>query len=401
MACKQARPERPRRLTIFSLLLASICSPASVTLAASDGDLNGDSQTGSADLLWGTQALTGLRTLTAPQEQHGDIAPLVNGYSVPDGRFNLGDLAVLYRIVMDGMLPPFAGVPANQFSIGDSIGVAEAANGTIGQAHPETVWSTGYNASDSVASLNERLETLLPASYYENSAARNSTLNHAVSGAVMADFASQAQAVISSTSQVPASAAGDVVVFLGNNDVCADSLAQMTAPALFEAQYRSGLDTLAASPATRDARIDVISIPAIYWLWNAKYASGTCRFIWLLGSVCQSLLANAQDDCLSTATRLDPDHIDPQDGSNCRRRKQFHQAIRDTYNPILQNVLQEYIDGGQLPNARFTNIFDIQFTSAHVNNGDCFHPNVAGHALLADTAWCRSPLGAQDAACTN
>jgi lysophospholipase L1-like esterase len=396
MSCEQTvadRPERPGTLCI--LLLAWVCLPAPIALAAPDGDLNGDSQINIADLLWGTQALTGLRTLTPPQEQRGDIAPLINGYSVPNGIFDLGDLTVLYRVIADGMMPAFAGVPANQFNIGDSIGVAEASNGTIGQAHPETVWSTGYNGSDSVATLNERLEALLPVTYYENNAARNSILNHAVSGAVMADFATQAQGVINASSQVPGSEAGNVVVLLGNNDVCADSLAQMTAPALFEAQYRSGLDTLAASPATHNARIDVMSIPAIYWLWNAKYTSFTCRLIWAFGSVCQSLLANAQDDCYSTATRMDPDHINGMDGANCVRRKQFHQAIRDTYNPILQNVLQEYIDGGQLPNARFTNIFDVQFTSAQINNGDCFHPNVAGHTLLADTAWFRSPLGGQ------
>jgi len=383
------------------LLLAWIIAPAPAAAAAPDGDINGDSRTDLIDLLWGIQGLTDRRLLTLAQEQRGDIAPLVNGYSVPDGNFNAGDLGVLFRTIMSGSIPAFAGVPSNQFNTGDSIGVAEAADGTIGEAHPETVWSTGYNGSDSVNSLNERLEAGQPATYYENNAARNGIFNHAVSGAVMADFQAQAQAVISAAGGVPGGEAGVVDVFLGNNDVCADSIAEMTAPALFEAQYRSGLDTLAASPATRHARIDVLSIPAIYWLWNAKYSSGTCRFIWFLGSVCQSLLANAQDDCYSTATRLDPDHTDTQDGTNCKRRKEFHQKIRDIYNPILQNVLQEYIDNGQLPNARFTNIFDVQFTSAQVNNGDCFHPNGAGHALLADTAWCRSPLGSLDAACGN
>jgi hypothetical protein len=235
MNCEQTVTERPELLrSLCILLLAWICIPASIAVAAPDGDINGDSQTNTADLLWGTQALTGLRTLTPPQEQRGDIAPLINGYSVPNGIFDLGDLTVLYRVIADGMAPAFAGVPANQFNIGDSIGVAEASDGSIGQAHPETVWSTGYNASDNVATLNERLEVLSPTTYYENNEARNSVLNHAVSGDVMADFVTQAQGVINASSQVPGGEAGDVIVFLGNNDVCADSLAQMTAPALFE-----------------------------------------------------------------------------------------------------------------------------------------------------------------------
>ena len=375
-----------------------------VTCASShahDGDINEDSAVNLPDLLWGTQALTGQRMLTVPQEQRADVAPLVNGYSVPDGMFNLGDLHVLWRVVTGEIVLAFAGVPGNQFNLGDSIAVGEAADNTIGQAHRESVWSTGYIVADSVNSLNERLEALQPATYYENDDTRDSLFNHGVSGAVMVDFAVQAGAVAAASASAPGGQAGMVSVLLGNNDVCADSLAEMTDPALFEAQYRGGLDILAGSPATRDARIDVMSIPAIYWLWQSMHGSSSCRFIWFLGSVCQALLGSANSGCVSSASELDPDN-DYGDAADsvCHRRKLFHRAIRDTYNPILQNVLQEYIDNGELPNARFTDIFDVQFTSADVNTGDCFHPNYTGHALLADTAWCRSPLGSQDPACT-
>ena len=43
--------------------------------------------------------------------------------------------------------------------------------------------------------------------------------------------------------------------------------------------------------------------------------------------------------------------------------------------------------------------FDIQFGEIHVNDGDCFHPSTAGHALLADEQWCRSPWGRFDPSC--
>jgi len=386
----------PRRC----LLACAACLLALPVLATHDGDINMDSQLGLADLLWGAQSLANRRVLTLPQQEQGDVAPLVNGYSVPDGSFNLGDVLVLYRVIAGEIVLTYAGVPGNQFNIGDSIGEAEASNNTIGEAHHETVWSTGYNGGDIVISLNEHLELLQSASYYENTLTRDGLFNHALNGAVMADFATQAQAVVSVSASVPGAAAGKVVVLLGNNDVCASSIGEMTDPVLFEQQYRSGLDVLATSPATQSARIDVVSIPAIYWLWNAKNSSFTCRLIWAFGSVCQALLSGANQGCVSTASRLDPDNDygDAPD-SACQRRKLFHRAIRDNYNPILHDVLQEYHDNGMLPNARYTDIFDVLFLSEHVNTGDCFHPSAAGHALLADTAWCRSPLGSLDVAC--
>jgi hypothetical protein len=36
-----------------------------------------------------------------------------------------------------------------------------------------------------------------------------------------------------------------------------------------------------------------------------------------------------------------------------------------------------------------------------VNGGDCFHPSTAGHALLAETEWCRTHWGNGDLTCSN
>ena len=123
-----------------------------------------------------------------------------------------------------------------------------------------------------------------------------------------------------------------------------------------------------------------------------------CRLIWFFVP-CENLLTNPVNDCGSGDSHLDPDTIHPDDGPNCVRRKQFHAAIRDIYNPILKNVLQEYIDDGRLPNAHYVDIFDIRFETIHVNDGDCFHPSFAGQALLAQKLWCRSPWGQFDRAC--
>lgn len=290
-------------------------------------------------------------------------------------------------------------VPLNLFNIGDSIGEGEAADGTIEEIQHKTVWSTGYNPNDIVYSLNERFEDACPTDYYENNAVRDAIFNHAVSGAVMADFSTQANEVVSAATATPSGKAGMVTILLGNNDICASTLDAMTDPVVFEAQYRAGLDILAASDATKNVYIHVSSIPAIYWLWNAKRTDFWCRVVAWPFVPCENLLDNPTDDCASEESRLDPDTIYKGDGDNCVRRKQFHQKIRDIYNPKLRDVLQEYIVDGRLPNAYFVDIFDFQFEAEHINDGDCFHPSVEGHALLAQEEWSRSPWGVYDPSC--
>ncbi|MGR9037027.1 MAG: SGNH/GDSL hydrolase family protein [Gammaproteobacteria bacterium] len=305
-------------------------------------------------------------------------------------------------------------VPANQFNAGDSIGEGEAADGTIGEAHHETVWSTGYDGGDIVNSLNERFESKDAASYYENTSSRDPAFNMAVSGAEMVDFAAQANDIAASAAG--AGGAGQVTVLLGNNDVCAESLSAMTDPVLFKSRFKAGLDVLAASPTTQNAYIQVSSIPAIYWLWEAKRNDFWCRaFAWPFVP-CENLLDNPADDCQDSASRLNPDVIYAGDGSNCMRRKQFHAKIRDIYNPILRDLVNcyngtseapagcpNYSSGNltvKLPNAYFIDIFDVKFSSTHVNGGDCFHPSTAGHALLSEKQWCRAAWSDGDPLCS-
>ena len=123
----------------------------------------------------------------------------------------------------------------------------------IGGANHDAVWSTGYNAADIVYSLNERFEDVDPTGFYENDVTRDALFNQAVSGSVMADFFGQANQVVAAAVATPSVKAGMVTVLLGNNDVCAPTLDAMTDPALFESQYRAGLDILAGSDATKNA----------------------------------------------------------------------------------------------------------------------------------------------------
>lgn len=302
-----------------------------------------------------------------------------------------------YDSVAVELANPF--IPSNLFNIGNSIGEGVAALDDIGGIHHETVWSTGYKSNDFVYTLNERFEDANPTDFYENNAARDDLFNHAVEGDEMEDFVVQANEVVTSAGDTPSREAGIITVFLGNNDVCTDQVGTMTDPALFEAQYRAGLDVLAASDATKNSFVHVSGIPDIYWLWIAKRSSFWCRVLVWPFVPCKELLANPENDCAGGGSDLDPDNIDPDDGPNCKRRKNFHAAIRDDYNRILRDVLEEYRNNGLLPNAYYIDIFDIQFDSSQVNKGDCFHPSDEGHQTLAQEHWCRSPWGQDDPIC--
>ena len=369
-----------------------------VRAALPDGDITQDGELSVADYLHGLQHVIGSWTLLGDAVTQGDVAPLLNGVPDPNGTLDAADVMVLLRMILYGINYSY---PINQFNIGDSIGEGISAQGGIDAAFHENVWSTGYDGTGGVNAFNERFESATPLYYYENNAIRDPDFNHAKSGAVMADFVGQAQTVVADAASLADSKAGMVAVFLGNNDVCADSIGQMTDPLLFEEQFRAGLDVLAGHEATRLAQVHVSGIPAIYWLWEAKESNWICKyFIWPLVP-CQNLLDVPDDDCASLKSREEPDNDFNGDGPECQRRKEFHRIIRDNYNSVLQSVSDEYRSNGTLPNLRYTDIYDVRFFSQHVNNSDCFHPSVEGHALLANEAWCRTHWGANDAQCPN
>ncbi len=286
----------------------------------------------------------------------------------------------------------FAGelVPENLFNIGDSIGEAEAAQNVIGRHHHDKVWSTGFDESDEVFSFNERFSDLCPKRFQKNDAAMDNYFNQAISGSVMSDFAKQASNIVNLAMQTTTGTASMITIYLGNNDVCSDSLESMISPAAFESYYRAGLDVLADSDETNSAIIHISSIPAIYWLWVAMRNNDWCLAAWQLVP-CKNMLGNPINDCGTGESYLEPDTTQVDDGPNCRRRKTIHTLIRDTYNPILKNVLAEYVLDGRLANAYYNDIFGIRFKAEHINTGDCFHPSVRGQAFLAQKQWEKSP----------
>ena len=387
---------------IHKILLATVLGFIFVVFATSSfarcpGDLDNDGDLDGEDIITFSTELGRTDCLPATPCR-GDIYPSV----APDGVVNAFDLVAFAADFGRIGCPIQPLTPSNLFNIGNSIGEGIAADGDIGSVNHETVWSTGFDGDDDVYTLNERFQDTDPTGYYENDAARDSIFNQAVEGDEMKEFVLQAAEVVAAAAATPSGKAGMIAVFLGNNDVCTDEVGNMTSPASFEERYRAGLDILAASPATRDAFIHVSGIPAIYWLWIAKRDSFWCRvLVWPLVP-CQELLANPSESCVSLESDLDPDTDYPGDDENsvCTRRKKFHRAIRDDYNRILRDVLQEYKESGRLPNAYYIDIFDIRFDSEHVNNGDCFHPSIEGHRVLADEHWCRSLWNTDGQLCT-
>ena len=96
-----------------------------------------------------------------PPSRCGD-GHIDEGEECDDGNTTSGDGCSEYCLIESPVT-----TPANLFNSGDSIGEAEAADGTIGEAHHETVWSTGFNGGDIVATLNERFEFHDASNYYE------------------------------------------------------------------------------------------------------------------------------------------------------------------------------------------------------------------------------------------
>ncbi|ABQ25365.1 Ig-like domain-containing protein [Geotalea uraniireducens] len=67
----------------------------------SRGDLNGDRNVDILDALTALQISTGLVAQTDIALINGDVAPLVNGKSVPDGRIDVGDAVIILKVVVN------------------------------------------------------------------------------------------------------------------------------------------------------------------------------------------------------------------------------------------------------------------------------------------------------------
>ena len=254
-------------------------------------------------------------------------------------------------VVLALLAPTGAGAasfPKSMASTGDSITRAFDTGLIPYTDNPSASWSTG--TSTSVNSQYLRLLKLNPRIKGHN-------YNDAVSGAKMANLNAQVQTAVSQHVQY-------VTVLMGGNDMCTSSVGGMTSVATFRSQLTTALNTLTAGLPS--VRVEVVSIPNAYHLWELFKDDFVARTVWSAFSVCQSLLANP----LSTAT------------ADVGRRA----AVRDrnvAFNDVLRDTCALYIQ------CRFDGyaVFNTVFVKSDITTRDYFHPSVSGQAKLARVTW--------------
>lgn len=262
-------------------------------------------------------------------------------------------IAILIALFLSGLLPSAVAadtalpLPHTMAAVGDSISQAASSAGSLGVDAPQNSWSTG--TSNTVNSHYLRLLAL-------GAPINGANYNRSVSGAKVAGLNAQVVNVLALQPDY-------LTVEIGGNDLCTGTVAEMTLVSDFRAQFLAAMTTLTAgSPNTH---VYVVSIPDAYQLWNLFKGDWWARFIWSVGGVCQSLLANP------TSTQL----VDVQ------RRAAVRQRNMD-YNAQLAQVCAVF------EHCRFDNnaVFNSPITMSDVA-GDYFHPSVAGQAKLASGTW--------------
>lgn len=238
-------------------------------------------------------------------------------------------------------------LPRSMAAVGDSISQAASSAGSLGADAPQNSWSTGTSST-----VNSHYTRLVAA----GAPISGQNHNRSVSGAKMADLTAQMQTVVPLAPDY-------LTVLMGGNDLCTDTIAEMTDPTVFRTQFATAMATLTGgSPNTY---VYVVSIPNVYGLWSLFKGNWWARLIWSSAGICQSLLANP------TSTQQ----------TDVARRETVRQR-NIAYNSALADVCAAYARCRFDGNAAF----NTTFTSADVS-GDYFHPSVAGQAKLAAVSW--------------
>ncbi len=252
-----------------------------------------------------------------------------------------------------GALLPVAAVaaeaplPTSMAAVGDSITQAASTGGTLGADAPQNSWSTG--SSSTVTSHYLRL-------IGAGADIDGRNYNLSVSGARVGGLQAQMQNAVSVAPDY-------LTVLIGGNDLCTDTVAEMTPVSVFHDQFQAAMATLdTGSPGTH---VYVVSIPDVYQLWSLFRNNFFARFVWASADICQSLLANPAST----------------QAADVQRRAAVRQRNID-YNAALAEVCAQFatclFDGNAA--------FNTALTTSDVS-GDYFHPSIAGQAKLASVSW--------------
>jgi lysophospholipase L1-like esterase len=233
-----------------------------------------------------------------------------------------------------------AAPPSSIAGLGDSITRAFNAGRIPFRDASSYSWATGTQVSSPARRLRVRL-----------------SYNDAKDGARMRDLPAQA-------AHAAGQEADDVLILMGANDICHGGVSAMTSVTRFRSDFETAMRILATD--VPDARIQVLSIPDLYRLWQIEKGRFLARTAWRFLHTCYALLQQPQSNAPEDVAR--------------------RALVRDrlvSFNHVLGDVCAEYVqctyDGGAAFRARF----DRQ----DVSSRDFFHPSRHGQELLAGIAW--------------
>lgn len=241
-----------------------------------------------------------------------------------------------------------ASFPKSMASTGDSITRAFNTGFFPYLDNPSASWSTG--TSTTVNSQYLRLLKL-------NSKISGYAYNDAVDGAKMSNLAGQMQKAVAQRVQY-------VTVLMGGNDFCTSSVGTMTSVATFRSQLTTAMNTLTSGLPS--VRVQVVSIPNAYRLWELFKDNFLARSVWAAFSVCQSLLANPLSNVAADVARRDAVR---------QRNIAFNDVLRDTCALYIQCLFDGYA------------VFNTVFMASDITGRDYFHPSTSGQAKLASVTW--------------
>ncbi|MFW6051643.1 MAG: GDSL-type esterase/lipase family protein [Myxococcota bacterium] len=195
----------------------------------------------------------------------------------------------------------------------------------------------------------------------------------AVSGADSYDIPGQtAGSVEHSATYVP--------MFMGHNDACQGSFADIPTDAEFEANVREGLENLRAG-LPNGATVYVLAIVDVHRLWELGRELDS---LGILG--CETIWATTLFDWYPCATMLSP--------LNSETDRQYTRSRIQSFNGILEGLVAEYEAGDPHHHYAFTDTtFDYVFEPRHVSGFDCFHPSAEGQKELSKVTWEMGPFG--------
>jgi lysophospholipase L1-like esterase len=244
--------------------------------------------------------------------------------------------------------PAYAVYPNSMAATGDSMTKAFNACTPTFRDCPALSWSVGTNSS-----VNSIYNRILSA----NPAIRGNNFNDARSGSVMSALPGQVTTAAGQRVEY-------VTILMGANDACASSEATMTSVASFRADFQSAIDILRAR--LPGARISVVSIPDVYWLWDLLHTNPDAVAAWRSLGVCQSMLARP-----GSLQRADEE-----------RRRRVRQRVVD-FNDVLESVCVAYAQ------CRYDNDtgFNYRFRASEVSTVDYFHPSLSGQRKIAILQW--------------